>query len=230
MKKKFYQTNWFLFLMLIFCPFIGVIVLWTCHKEKGIIFKLIISFIVFLGLVFCLALGNTGTSNKELNQTTHIQEQIDENISKDLNQEKETQKKDKSQEQDNSKSFDFKYLLNMKTQEISLMNGTKTKKVGTALKFLGDNSFISESSIEDVKEFIQERIKPVEDNYNYIIIDFLLSKNGLIYRNGIIEYGKLHKNNKDFYFEKQEDIFGTYMTYDDNDIRKLINDVKKIED
>ena len=46
----------------------------------------------------------------------------------------------------------------------------------------------------------------------------------------IIEYGKLHKNNKDFYFEKQEDIFGTYMTYDDNDIRKLIDDVKKIED
>ena len=225
MKKKFYQTNWFLILISLFFPLLGLILLWTCHKQKGTLLKIIISFILVLLFFGELSIRHTKTDNDKVGSTVNIENKVVENGNiSEINEEENVET---NSLKGNNNTTKPKFLLNMETQEIPIMNGLKTERIGTALRFLGDSYFIAESSVEEIKEFISTKIEPIENNYNYIVIDFLPSETGLIYNNGIIQYGKLQKENKDYFFAKEQDIFGTYSTYSDTDLKDLINTVKQ---
>ena len=68
-KKKFYQVGWFLWLWLILFPPIGIILLWTCHKEKTLKSKIILSivfaiwFIILNGSMKNDSSGSTNTNS-----------------------------------------------------------------------------------------------------------------------------------------------------------------------
>jgi hypothetical protein len=71
-KKKFYQRNWFLWLCLIILPPVGIILLWTCHKDKKTVIKIIISVIFvlwFLLLIFAGGDSSDVDSEKEVTVT-----------------------------------------------------------------------------------------------------------------------------------------------------------------
>ena len=222
-KKKFYQTNWFLILVSLFFPIIGLVLLWTCHKQKRIVLKIILSILLLLWSFSEITIEkpvetlhqenivveeqHNNENTKEINdieseevKKAEGQINIEENITEDM--EEINIKTDESVEINKKMNL----LLNLNYQEIPMMNGAKTQRIGTVLRFLGDNLLFGQSSVEELKEFFVTKVDPIKKDYNYVVIDFLSSDNGLIYRYGIIEYGKLHKENKDFYFENENDI------------------------
>lgn len=63
-KLKFYERTWFLWVMLIFLPVIGIILLWTVHKDKKTATKVILT--VIFALWFFILLGmNQGKSRSD---------------------------------------------------------------------------------------------------------------------------------------------------------------------
>lgn len=234
-KKKFYQTNWFLILVSLFFPIIGLVLLWTCHKQKRIVLKIILSILLLLWSfseitiekpVETLQQENVVVEEQISNEIKENYENLQENINTIQLEEKESvdipvvennEKLTKQTEKTN-------YLLNMSYLEPPLMNESGTKRIGTVLRFIADGYFeFANSSIEDVREFVELKIEPVANNYNYVVVDFTPSSNGLIYRYGLFEYGKLHKENHKYYFENEKDIYGTFSIYDDKELQKLID-------
>ena len=84
-KKKFYQKNWFMWLWLILFPPIGLILLWTCHKDKKKKTKIILS-VVFI-IWFVILMGATNGDTTEPTNTNPTTEQTQ-------NTEQETESKD----------------------------------------------------------------------------------------------------------------------------------------
>lgn len=70
-RKKFYQRNWFLWLWLLIFPPIGLVLLWTCYKEKKKKTKIILSivFVIWFIILFSATSSDTeeNTQNKEEN-------------------------------------------------------------------------------------------------------------------------------------------------------------------
>lgn len=124
-------------------------------------------------------------------------------------------------------------LLNLGEQERQLWNEDKTQIVGSFLRILGDNYLFSKCSIEELKEFIEQRLKPFNDKYEYIVVDFNTSPNGFIYKDGIIQYGRLDKEEKTFKIRARTELCGTFDTSNEQDLRMLIKIVglqEKIEE
>ena len=61
-KKKFYQAKWFLWLWLIIFPPVGLILLWTCHKEMKNKTRIILS-VVFVLWFIILITSTNGTKD-----------------------------------------------------------------------------------------------------------------------------------------------------------------------
>ncbi|GLC83032.1 hypothetical protein [Lacrimispora brassicae] len=70
-KKKFYQAKWFLWIWLIFFPPIGLIILWTCHKEMKMKSRVILS-VVFALWFGILMIGANGGSTEQNTNQSHI--------------------------------------------------------------------------------------------------------------------------------------------------------------
>lgn len=56
-KKKFYQANWLLWILLIFLPPAGIILLWIYHKDKSIRTKIVLSAIFIIWFIAVLIIG-----------------------------------------------------------------------------------------------------------------------------------------------------------------------------
>ena len=113
-------------------------------------------------------------------------------------------------------------LLNLGEQERQLWNEDKTQITGSFLRILGDNYLFSKCSIEELKEFIEQRLKPFNDKYEYIVVDFPTSIRGLVYKDGIIQYGRLDKEEKTFKIRARTELNGTFDTSNEQDLRMLI--------
>lgn len=78
-KKKFYEARWFLWLFLILFPPIGIILIWTVHKDMKKKKKIILSVIFaiwFIILVVAMNKDNSTTDNKvDKQQETSVKEQ-----------------------------------------------------------------------------------------------------------------------------------------------------------
>ena len=78
-KKKFYEARWFLWLFLILFPPIGIILIWTVHKDMKKKKKIILSVIFaiwFIILVVAMNEDNSTTDNKvDKQQETSVKEQ-----------------------------------------------------------------------------------------------------------------------------------------------------------
>lgn len=63
-KKKFYQAKWFLWLWLILFPPVGIILLWTCHKEMKTAIRIILSvvFAIWFAILMSATNGDSPTS------------------------------------------------------------------------------------------------------------------------------------------------------------------------
>ena len=70
-RKKFYQKNWFLWFWLLVFPPIGLILLWTCHKEKKQKTKIILS-VVFVIWFFILSSATSTDTEEGMQSTTEI--------------------------------------------------------------------------------------------------------------------------------------------------------------
>ena len=57
-KKKFYQAKWFLWLWLIIFPPVGLILLWTCHKEMKNKTRIILSVVFVLWFIILITSTN----------------------------------------------------------------------------------------------------------------------------------------------------------------------------
>lgn len=57
-KQKFYKAKWFLWVCLIFFPPIGLILLWTCHKQMKNVKRIILSVVSALWFVILIASRN----------------------------------------------------------------------------------------------------------------------------------------------------------------------------
>lgn len=239
-KEKFYKTDWFLILLCLFLPIVGLIWMWIFHKEKSIGAKIIISILLIVCAFLEVDVQNTIDTLEQQNNAV-VEQQVETNIETvDIENElekteiiEETKVEDLTVVENNEdvvkEANSINLLLNINQQDLPMMNETKTERIGTVLKFVGDSSLFAQSSIEDLKEFIETKIKPIEKDYNYVVIDFLSSDTGLIYRYGVIEYGKLQKENNDFYFESENDIYGTYNSYEDKELQNLLDMIIKKE-
>ena len=45
-NKKFYQKAWFLCLCIVICPLIGLVLVWTIHREKKLSTKIYLSVVI----------------------------------------------------------------------------------------------------------------------------------------------------------------------------------------
>ena len=62
---KFWQKQWFTWILLILCPVLGIIVLWACNKKFNITTKIILTIVfVFLLFVLCVVKNNSITTDK----------------------------------------------------------------------------------------------------------------------------------------------------------------------
>lgn len=61
--KKWYQKTWFLWIMLIFLPPVGIVLLWTLHKSMPRMKKLIFSIIFFIWFMFVWIIGGSTNTN-----------------------------------------------------------------------------------------------------------------------------------------------------------------------
>lgn len=61
-KKKFYQTKWFLWLWLIVFPPIGIILLWTCHKQKKKESRIVLSVVFIIWFIILMVATKDGPS------------------------------------------------------------------------------------------------------------------------------------------------------------------------
>lgn len=79
-SKRFYQKNWFLWLWLLVFPPIGLVLLWTCHKEKKKKIRIILS-IVFVIWFIILSSATSSDSDDEFVEDVKIaiQDDIGEN-------------------------------------------------------------------------------------------------------------------------------------------------------
>ena len=230
-KEKFYKSDWFLILLCLFLPIVGLIWMWIFHKEKSIGAKIIISILLIVCAFLEVDVQNTIDTLEQQNNIV-VEQQVENELEKTEIIE-ETKVEDLTVVENNEdvveEANSINLLLNINQQDLPMMNGTKTERIGTVLKFVGDSSRFAQSSVEDLKEFIETKIKPIEKDYNYVVIDFLSSDTGLIYRYGVIEYGKLQKENNDFYFNTENDIYGTYNSYEDKELQDLIDMINKKE-
>lgn len=233
-KEKFYKTDWFLILLCLFLPIVGLIWMWIFHKEKSIGAKIIITILLIVCAYLEMDVQNTIDTLEHQNNAV-VEQQVEtstETVEVENELEKteiieETKVEDLTVVENNEdvveEANSINLLLNINQQDLPMMNGTKTERIGTVLKFVGDSSLFAQSSVEDLKEFIEVKIKPIEKDYNYVVIDFLSGDTGLIYRYGLFEYGKLHKENHEYYFESENDIYGTFSIYDDKELQDLLD-------
>lgn len=77
-KKKFYQRGWFLWLMLICLPPIGIILLWVCHKKMNKVIKIILT-IIFVYWIYVLTyVGKSSeTEHNEIVSEEKIEQEIE---------------------------------------------------------------------------------------------------------------------------------------------------------
>lgn len=215
-------------------PLVGLIWMWIFHKEKSIGAKIIISILLIICAFLEVDVQNTIDTLEQQNNVV-VEQQVEtktetvevENELKETEIIEETKVEDLTVVENNEdvveEANSINLLLNINQQDLPMMNGTKTERIGTVLKFVGDSSLFAQSSVENIKEFIETKIKPIEKDYNYVVIDFLSGDTGLIYRYGVIEYGKLQKENNDFYFDTENDIYGTFSIYEDEELQDLID-------
>lgn len=77
-KKKWYQTTWFLWVCGILIPIVGIILLWTVHKEKSKGFKIGLS--VAFGLWFLIALAINGSGSSTEQETPVAETEVSEPV------------------------------------------------------------------------------------------------------------------------------------------------------
>ena len=76
-KKKFYQTTWFLWVCGIIFPIVGIILLWTVHKEKTKGYKIGLTVVFALWMIIALALGGGGSTETENTNAETVQADIE---------------------------------------------------------------------------------------------------------------------------------------------------------
>ena len=113
-------------------------------------------------------------------------------------------------------------LLKLKEQARQSWNEDKTQIVGSFLRIIGDNYLFAECSLEDLKEFIRHRLEPFNNEHEYIVVDFKNSDNGFIYKDGIIQYGRLDKEEKTFKIKDRTELYGTIDTSNEEEIMLII--------
>lgn len=115
-KKKFYQKGWFLWLMLILIPPVGIILLWACHKKMNKVIKIVLAVIfAFWFLLLVIGMSGSGTNDDKV----VLEEQTEEKTEKDLEESEKIEQEIESEIQsenvgNSSDEFmkDVTYILN----------------------------------------------------------------------------------------------------------------------
>ena len=132
-KKKFYQRGWFLWLMLICFPPVGIILLWVCHKKMNKVIKVILT-IIFVFWIYVLKCAS------EISETDSNEIVSEENA-----------------EQDNEEvAQDEKVIENEEKTE----NEEQVEDEG---KITGETSTPSDKFVEDVKDVLLNTSDAIED-------------------------------------------------------------------
>lgn len=131
-KKKFYQKGWFLWLMLIFIPPIGIILLWACHKKMNKIIKIILS-MVFAFWFLLLMIGLSGSGSDDENVPEEQKTQVE-----SMDERSETNYNEGASETEENQVEDIE------------TEGIKEERQGDAV--IGDSS---DKFVEDIENAIQ---------------------------------------------------------------------------
>lgn len=156
-KAPFYQRKWFAFLCLFFFPPAGIALLWIFHSDMKRHTKVILTIIGILWLIVLSVSKNTD-SQSNLQETGQSQSEttISESNSSN-NVEAETQEKQIESP-----------LLSYEVKEGDLMNGPKTKAVGTYAYIEIPADVLDSITPEDISAFAEKRVS--DSNYNYFSI------------------------------------------------------------
>lgn len=129
-QKKFYKTNWFLWLCLICFPPIGIILLWTCHKRKKKAVKIILSVVFLLWFIILIVAtqGGSTTSDTDTKQTEDV--------------ETETSVDDTEEEAEQTSLYDSAEIKDV-------MNGYRTEKIGEYSIIKANSNEVTEDSLTD---------------------------------------------------------------------------------
>jgi hypothetical protein len=69
-RKKFWQKNWFLYLILLIAPYIGIILLWTIHRDDKISKKIMLSMVAALWFFSIIVINQNFNTEDDLSAST----------------------------------------------------------------------------------------------------------------------------------------------------------------
>ena len=197
-KKKFYQSNWFLWLCLFFFAPVGIGLLWIFHKEKKIITKIILTIIFVIWFIpYSQGVsdgykdsteGNISIEDDVYMQSIEESSSIEETIS--IENEVHTQSIEETSTAEKETS------IYEEVEIIDVMNGTRTEKLGE-YSLIKTNS--GNVSIEALTDWYFNYVQ--ENDYNWCMILYtdkadnsgVYASQGMIQENVIFtedEYGE----------------------------------------
>ena len=69
-KEKFYKKQWFMWVLLIFFPPIGIIFMWITKKDFKVLKKVLITIFALLWWIICISLNNSNAPSTNTTATT----------------------------------------------------------------------------------------------------------------------------------------------------------------
>lgn len=88
-QEKFYQKTWFMYLFLIIIPPIGIIILWTMHKDLKKSKKILLSFLGLILFIIMISLNINDSSDSR--KTNNINASTDTEITTEENSEENSE-------------------------------------------------------------------------------------------------------------------------------------------
>ena len=78
-KTKFYQKNWFIYLLLLLFPPVGIVLLWIFNKHSSK-FKIIVSVISVIWFAFALTVDSTSKSDTSIKANNNTPVEVDNDV------------------------------------------------------------------------------------------------------------------------------------------------------
>lgn len=105
-KNKFYNTKWFMWLWLIFFPPVGLILLWTCHKQTKQKTKIILSIVFALWFFILISAMGDETNETSDDTTSQTQEQSEDSETNETSDDTISQIQEQSEDKEESSIYD----------------------------------------------------------------------------------------------------------------------------